>query len=123
MPKLKPVPRLSKEMDLAGASKGQAVIPRYFVTRQCPICLESGGVQNTICSDCQDDPRKVVKVLTTWIGLWDHRLQYLDQHCRSCDVNFDSCRSLDCPKMYSRTEAKYDGLEQIEVAQQLLLDF
>lgn len=120
MPKLKPVPRLTRDLDLASTSKGQAVIPQFFVTRQCPICLESNGVQGTICPDCQEDPHQVARVLTTWIGIWDHRLQALDQHCRACDVNYDLCRSLDCPKMYSRSQAKYDALEQIEVAEQLL---
>ena len=41
--------------------------------------------------------------------------------CRRCDPAFDSCRSLDCPQIYLRTEAKYDA-EQIEVANQLLKD-
>ena len=45
----------------------------------------------------------------------------LDQACRQCDVSYDSCRSLDCPQLYLRTEAKYDA-EQIGVANQILKD-
>ena len=45
----------------------------------------------------------------------------LDQACRNCDVSYDSCRSLDCPRLYLRTEAKYDA-GQIEVANQILKD-
>ncbi len=60
--------------------------------------------------------------LSRWIWLWDTRLRQLEEHCRGCDVSFDNCRSLDCPKMYLRTEARKDA-EQIQVAYKILAEF
>ena len=132
MPKLKTVPRLlpyhqpmiTSVAPSTSSSSVQGVIPHYFVGRQCPICLEkSQTIQDSspICSDCEQDPNQVAKRLSQWICIWDTRLRELDQACRQCDVAFDSCRSLDCPRLYLRTEAKYDAL-QIGVANQILKD-
>ena len=135
MPKLKSVPRLlpyhqsmaassTSSNSVPGVGSAKGVIPHYFVGRQCPICLErSQTIQDSspICSDCEQDPNQVAKRLSQWICIWDTRLRDLDQACRQCDVAFDSCRSLDCPRLYLRTEAKYDAL-QIGVANQILKD-
>ena len=125
MPKLKPVSRLVA-YDQASGSSGKSAIPHYFAARQCPICLnKSQSVdhqQDPICLDCKrQEPNLVVKRLSEWIGVWDHRLHTLDQACRQCDVAYDACRSLDCPRLYLRTEAKYDA-EQVQVAHQMLQD-
>ena len=48
-------------------------------------------------------------------------LRELDQVCRQCNIVFDSCRRLDCPRLYLRMEAKYDA-PQIRVANQTLKD-
>jgi hypothetical protein len=125
MPKLKPLPRLTStllEQESGARSKG--VIPHYFITRQCPICLQrvqtSASLSNSpICSQCLRQPNKVATKLSSWIGLWDGKLNDLDSTCRTCTVNFDDCVSLDCPQLYIRTEAKYEA-EQVEPAQMLL---
>lgn len=137
MPKLKSVPRLlpyRHHQSLASSSSSsggvrvvggvKGVIPHYFVGRQCPICLERAQTiqdSSPICSDCEQDPNQVAKRLSQWICIWDTRIRDLDQACRNCDVSYDSCRSLDCPRLYLRTEAKYDA-GQIEVANQILKD-
>ena len=60
--------------------------------------------------------------LSFCIKVWDQKLQQHDQACRQCHPGFDLCRSLDCPRLYLRTEAKYEAT-QGEVAQQILREF
>lgn len=124
MAKLRPVARLvfnDADRSLRGGAVGQqGVIPHYFVAQQCPICLEKGAAIQYICPECREDPNQVAKLLSHWISVWDNRLQKFDQACRQCHVGFDLCRSLDCPRMYLRTEAKFEAVEQIQAAEQLL---
>ena len=106
-----------------GGGLGKGIIPHYFASRQCPICLEKEQtVQSSpICSQCRKDPGLVADKLSHWIGIWDRRLRDLDQACRGCQIRFDICRSLDCPRLYLRTEAKFDA-EQVEVGHQMLTE-
>ena len=128
MPKLKAVPRLvplnilDEEPSASRSTNAiRGIIPHYFQARQCPICLEKSQTLQLICQDCLEDPNQVAKKLSHWICIWDNRLRDLDQACRQCDVSYDKCRSLDCPKLYLRTEAKFDA-NQIQIAHEFLDD-
>ena len=128
MIKVKPIPRLvSNLQDQDTGVKSKGVIPHYFVARQCPICLQriqTAGInqKSPLCSECKNNPHKVATKLCHWIQIWDQRLQYHDQVCRECDPGYDLCRNLDCPRMYLRTEAKFDAM-QINAAEELLSQF
>lgn len=129
MPKVKPMPRLTScdQELLQDGPKSKGVIPHYFVARQCPICLRRVQTSSSslmkkgspICPECEKNPNKVAQRLSAWIHIWDSRLTNADQFCRNCDFAFDACRSLDCPQMYLRTEAKYEA-DQVEAAHELL---
>ena len=57
--------------------------------------------------------------LSFWIQVWEERLSQHDQACRQCHPTYDLCRSLDCPRLYLRTEAKYEA-SQVEAADEIL---
>ena len=94
----------------------------YFLF--CLQRIQTAGInqKSPLCSECKKNPHKVATKLCHWIQIWDQRLQYHDQVCRDCDPGFDLCRNLDCPRMYLRTEAKFDAM-QINAAEELLSQF
>lgn len=106
-----------------GAGQG-AVMPTFFASKVCFICHEKPETLpfRPICPSCMEEPNLIVHTLTHCIGKWDSQLLHLDSLCRGCDVAFDSCRNLSCPRMYLRTEAKHDA-DQIQMAFQILTDF
>ena len=100
------------------------VMPKFFASRVCFICHEKPDTLafRPICPSCMDDPAVIIHTLTDCIRSWDSQLLHLDGLCRGCDVAFDSCRNLSCPRMYLRTEAKHEA-DQIQMAFKILSDF
>ena len=99
----------------------QGVIPKFFATRVCFICHEKAQItpNQPICSSCLEEPQVIVNTLTECIRKWDSQLRILDDLCRGCDVGFDSCRNLSCPRMFLRAEAKHEA-DQIPMAYKIL---
>ena len=65
------------------------------------------------------EPVVIVHTLTEKIRSWDAQLKTLDSLCRACNVAFDSCRNLSCPRLYIRTEAKHEA-DQIQMSYKIL---
>ena len=122
--KIRLFPRLPKVVEDTDEDTVQGIIPHYFLTRVCFICHEKA--QNVpyqpICPNCMKEPNVIVHTLTECIRTWDTQLKTLDSLCRTCDVAFDFCRNLSCPRMYLRTEAKHEA-DQIQMAFAILSEF
>ena len=118
------LPYMIRDQEEVGTGQVRVVMPKFFSTRLCFICHEKPQTLpfQPICSSCMKEPDLIVHTLTDCIRRWDSQLLHLDSLCRGCDVAFDSCRNLSCPRMYLRTEAKSEA-DQIQTAFKILSDF
>ena len=118
------LPYMIRDQEEVGTGQVRVVMPKFFSTRVCFICHEKPQTLpfQAICSSCMKEPNLIVHTLADCIRKWDSQLLHLDSLCRGCDVAFDSCRNLSCPRMYLRTEAKSEA-DQIQMAFKILSDF